>query len=245
MAHFVHARCQPSGTVIQLSCGAGDGVDHPLVTGLHRVERTGHLPDFVRAGQRHTGREVAGFFNVEHDVFQRIELAEQKADQQLRRTEHRQHQDEHRHGVVGETFFEHLAQARAIGNHGDVLAVGTREHFGAHQRVFAEQRHRVDLDPAVAVRQFQHGLIVEQRRVPATERQQVIGLGQRLPGRPGAEQACLCLGGHFGCVTAGLLFELYGVQHQQQGRDEGDSIDRPEFIFQRDVAKPGTHGGLL
>ena len=141
VAHFVHARRQPRRADIQLPRGVGNGGDHALITGLHRVERIGHLPDFIFAGQRHAGREVAAFLDMQHHVFQRVELAEQEADQQLRSAEHRQHQDKHRHRVVGESLAEHLTQARAIGNHGDVLTVGAAEHFGAHQRVVAEQRH--------------------------------------------------------------------------------------------------------
>ena len=79
----------------------------------------------------------------------------------------------------------------------------------------------------------------------AIERQQVVGVGQRLPGGPGFEQSRLGLGRSLGGVTAGLLFELHRVQHQQQGGDESDGVDRPEFVFQRDIAMPGTHGGLL
>ena len=43
-------------------------------------------------------------------------------------------------------------------------------------------------------------------------------------------------------VAARLLFELYGVQHEQQGGDKRHRVNGPEFIFERDVAKPGTHG---
>ncbi|MNR10967.1 hypothetical protein D3C85_1272430 [compost metagenome] len=106
MAHFVHARRQPGGAVVQLPRGVGDGVDHPLITGLHRVEGIGHLPDFVAARQRHAGRQIAGFLDVQHHVFQGVELAEQEADQQLRSAEHRQHQDENRYRVVGKAFTE-------------------------------------------------------------------------------------------------------------------------------------------
>lgn len=79
-----------------------------------------------------TRREVAGFFDVEHDVFQRIELAEQKADQQLRSAEHRQHQDKHRECVVGEALAEHLAQARGVGDDRHLFAIGAAEYLGAH-----------------------------------------------------------------------------------------------------------------
>ncbi|MCY1445176.1 hypothetical protein D9M71_616830 [compost metagenome] len=83
VTHFIHARCQACGAVVQLSDRAGDGADHTLVTGLHGVECVGHLSDFVAAGQRHTGRQVAGFFNVKHHILQGVELTEQKTDQQL------------------------------------------------------------------------------------------------------------------------------------------------------------------
>ncbi len=35
VAHLVHARRQPCSADVQLPGGAGDGVDHPLITGLH------------------------------------------------------------------------------------------------------------------------------------------------------------------------------------------------------------------
>ncbi|MNU91638.1 hypothetical protein D3C71_815330 [compost metagenome] len=148
-----------------------------MITGLHGVEGVGHLPDFVAASQWHAGRQVAGFLHVQHDVLQGVELAEQEADQQLRCAEHGQHQDEHRHRVVGEALAEHLAQAWTVGDHGDPLPVGAREHFGAHQRVVTEQRHRVDLDPAVCIDELGNGLFKQRRRLSAIERQQVIDFG--------------------------------------------------------------------
>ncbi|MNX67198.1 hypothetical protein D3C86_983180 [compost metagenome] len=132
-----------------------------------------------------------------------------------------------------------------MGNHGDPLAVGTGKHFGTHQRIVTEQRHHVDLDPAIGVGQFLHGLLIERGCLSSAERKEVVGVGQRLPGGPGFEQSRLSLGRSLGGATAGLLFELHRVQHQQQGGDESDGVDRPEFVFQRDIAKPGTHGGLL
>ncbi|MNI49244.1 hypothetical protein D3C73_1038450 [compost metagenome] len=245
VSHLVHARGQARRADIELPGSVGHGVDHPLITGLHRVECAGHLADFVGARQRHPCGQVAGFLNVQHDVFQGVELAEQETDQQLRGAEHRQHQDEHRHRVIDETFAEHLDQARSMGDHGDALTIGAGQHLGTHQRVLTEQRHRMEFDPAVGVRQCLHGLPVQHRRLATIEGQQVVVLGQRLPGRPGGEQSRLGLGRCLRGVAAGLLLELYGVQHQQQGGDEGDRVDRPKFIFQRDIAKPGTHGGLL
>ncbi|MNW10211.1 hypothetical protein D3C71_2073780 [compost metagenome] len=81
MAHFIHARRQPCGAVVQLASRVGDGVDHPLIAGLHGIERIGHLSDFVVACQRDASREVAAFLDVEHHVFQGVELAKQEADQ--------------------------------------------------------------------------------------------------------------------------------------------------------------------
>ncbi|MNQ70859.1 hypothetical protein D3C85_855090 [compost metagenome] len=111
----------------------------------------------------------------------------------MRGAQHGEHQDEHRHRIVGETFAEHLAQARTIGNHRDLLAIGAAEHFGAHQRIFAEQRQVIDLVPAVAFRDFQQGLIIQARCFAAFEGQHLIGLGQWLTDRPGFKQLCLGL----------------------------------------------------
>ncbi|MNT28015.1 hypothetical protein D3C72_1636700 [compost metagenome] len=100
-----------------------------------------------------------------------------------------------------------------MGNHGDLLAIGTREHFGTQQRIVTEQRHHVDLDPAVCIDELRNGLFIQRRRLSAIERQQVVGVGQRLPCGPGFEQSRLGLGRSLGGVTAGLLFELHCVQH--------------------------------
>ncbi|MNC06403.1 hypothetical protein D3C75_539140 [compost metagenome] len=78
---------------------------------------------------------------------------------------------------MGEALAEHLAQAWTVGDHGDPLPVGAREHFGAHQRVVTEQRHRVDLDPAVCIDELGNGLFKQRRRLSAIERQQVIDFG--------------------------------------------------------------------
>jgi len=151
--HLVHAAGQARRALIQLLGGAGHGVDHSLVAGLHGIERAGHLPDFIFAGQRDTRRQVAGFLDVQHHVLEGVELAEQEADQQLRGAEHRQHQDQHRHRVVGEALTEHLAQAWRVSEHGDLLPVGAGDHFSAHQRVFAEQGQVIEFDPAAGTAQ--------------------------------------------------------------------------------------------
>ncbi|MNF76898.1 hypothetical protein D3C84_590240 [compost metagenome] len=245
LAHVVHARRQPGGPLIQLPGGAGDGVDHSLITGLHGVEGIGHLPDFIAASQWNAGRQITGFLDMQHHVFQRVQLAEQETDQQLRRTQHRQHQDHYRHRVLAKAFSEDLFQARCIGDHCDLLALRAGEHFGTHQRVVTEQRHGIDLDPTFCIAQFRYRLFVQHWHLCAAKRQQVIVPGQRLPGRPGTEQSRLRLSRGLGGLTAGLLFEMHGKQHQQQCGDKSDGIDCPEFVFQRDIAKPGTHGGLL
>ena len=211
MTHFVHARRQARSPDIQLPCGIGDGGDDALITGLHRIERIGHLPDFILAGQRHAGAEVAAFFNVQHHVFQRVQLAEQEADQQLRSAKHGKHQDEHRHRVIGEALPEHLSEAGAISDDRDLLTVGAAENFGTEQQVVAEQWQVIDLVPAIAFGDLQQRLIVEARYFAAFKRQHLLGLGQRLPDRPGLEQLRLSLRRRLGRVTARLLFELNGI----------------------------------
>ena len=81
MTHLVHAAGQSRGACIQLCGGVGHGLHDTLVTGLHGIEGAGHLPDFVGAGQGHAGRQVTGFFDVQHHVLERIELAEQELNQ--------------------------------------------------------------------------------------------------------------------------------------------------------------------
>ncbi|MNO53683.1 hypothetical protein D3C76_441350 [compost metagenome] len=112
LAHIVHARRQARGARVELRGGPRHGADHAMIGGLHGIERARHLPDFVATGQRHACRQVAGFLHVQHDVLEGVELAEQEADQQLRRAEHGQHEDQYAHGVIGKTLEEHLAQTR-------------------------------------------------------------------------------------------------------------------------------------
>ena len=66
--HIVHARGQPAGALIQARGGLGDGADDALIAALHRIERAGHLTDFVTAVQRHAGLQVAAALDVQHDV---------------------------------------------------------------------------------------------------------------------------------------------------------------------------------
>ncbi|VVO21531.1 hypothetical protein PS708_04252 [Pseudomonas fluorescens] len=145
--YLVHAAGQPCGAIVQLPGGVRHGVHDALVTGLHRVERAGHLADFVLARQGYASRQIAGFLYVQHHVLEGVELAEQEADQQLRRAEHRQHQDQDRHCIVGEAFLEHLAQAGRVGKDGNVLTIRAGDDFSAQQRVITEHGHRVELDP--------------------------------------------------------------------------------------------------
>src|SRR5471030_1051678 len=70
----------------------------------------------------------------------------------------------------------------------------------------------------------------------------MLALGQWLVGGPGTQQPRLRLCRSLGGIAARLLLELHGVEHEQQGGDEGDRVDGPELVFQRDIAKPGTHG---
>ncbi len=128
VAHVAHARSQARGTGVQLRGGVGDGTDHAVVGRLHGIEGPGHLADLVATGQWHAGRQVAGFFHVQHHVLEGVELAEQEADQQLRGAEHRQHQDQHAYRVVAEAVEEHLTQAWRLRQHGYLL-VAVAQHL--------------------------------------------------------------------------------------------------------------------
>ncbi len=88
LAHLLHARRQMRCALIEAASGLRNSVDHSLITGLHGIEGLGHLPDLIVTAVGNTGRQIAAFFDVQHHVFERVELAEQKADQQLRGTEH-------------------------------------------------------------------------------------------------------------------------------------------------------------
>ena len=242
MPHFVHAAGQSRGTGIQLRGGVGDGLYDTLITGLHGIEGPRHLPHLVGARQRHAGGQVAGFFDVQHHVFERVELAEQELNQQLRSAEHRQHQHEHRYRVVRQTFDKHLRQAWRVGQYRNPLAVRAGDDLGAQQRVVPEERHGVEGDPPIALTELRQGVFVHGGNLARTHRQQEVDGGQGLTARPGTEQLRLRMGIRAGSIAARLLFELHGVEHQQQRGDEGHRVDGPEFVFERDVAKPGTHG---
>ncbi len=129
VANLAHARGQSRRAAVQLPGGAGHGIDYPLITGLHGIECGGHLSHFVLAGQGYAGGQIAGFLHMQHHVLQRVELAQQEADQQLRRTQHGKHQYEHCCGVLAETLAEHLAQACTLGQDGELLTVAASDHF--------------------------------------------------------------------------------------------------------------------
>ncbi|MCY1422378.1 hypothetical protein D9M71_380550 [compost metagenome] len=235
VAHIAHARRQPRGTGVQLRGGVGDGADHAVVGRLHGVEGPGHLADLVATGQWHAGRQVAGFFHVQHHVLEGVELAEQEADQQLRGAKHGQHQDQHAHRIIGEALEEHLAQAWRLGQHGHLL-IAAAQHLRAAQRVVAEDPGVWQFDPALGVSQGIEGFAGKGGRLPGRPADDVGRAGQGLPGRPGGEQLGLrgCLGLH--CFGAGALLQMHGIEHQQQGGDKGHRVDGPELVLQGNIA---------
>ena len=200
--HFVHAAGQARGSGIQLRGGVCHGVDHSLITGLHGIERAGHLADLIGAGQRHAGRQITGFFDMQHHILEGVELAEQKTDQQLRGAEHGQHQHQDGRCIIGQTLDEHLRQAGRVGQYGDLLTILAADHLGSGQRVLPEQWHVIERYPAVGVAQLRQRLTVDGRQAVGHQWQQVLGFGQWLIGRPHAEQVRLSLGIGVGGVAA-------------------------------------------
>ncbi|RMS05808.1 hypothetical protein ALP75_202682 [Pseudomonas syringae pv. actinidiae] len=55
LTYILHARGQMRGALIETAGGLRNGVDHPLVSGLHGVEGLGHLPHLVVTAVGHTG----------------------------------------------------------------------------------------------------------------------------------------------------------------------------------------------
>ncbi|KPB46389.1 Unknown protein sequence [Pseudomonas savastanoi pv. phaseolicola] len=133
LAHILHARSQMRGTLIESACGLRNCIDHPLIPGLHGIERLGHLPDLIVTAVRHAGRQIAAFFDVQHHILERVELAEQKTDQQLRGAEHQQHQHENRGCVMAEAILKYLQEGRSKSQHRDLLAGAMGEDLRAAQ----------------------------------------------------------------------------------------------------------------
>lgn len=105
--HLVHAAGQTRRALIQLLGGAGHGVDHSLVAGLHGIERAGHLPDFIFAGQRDTRRQVAGFSTWSITSLRVLSWLSRKRISNCEAQSIASIQDQHRHRVVGEALTEH------------------------------------------------------------------------------------------------------------------------------------------
>jgi len=83
LAHRPHALGHIAGATVQLASHLADGADHALIAGLHGVEGGGHLADLVTAAQRDAQGQVAAALGLQYHVLEGVEMAEQKADQQL------------------------------------------------------------------------------------------------------------------------------------------------------------------
>ncbi|MND70670.1 hypothetical protein D3C80_621810 [compost metagenome] len=122
-----------------------------------------------------------------------------------------------------------------------MLAVAA-DHLGAAQWIGAGQGQPLQLDPALSAGQGFEVVIGKRGHLPRGVLQPQRVLRQGLASRPGRQQLSLGLGLGLGFLRPGLLLQVHGIQHQEQGCDEGHRIDGPEFVFQGDIAKPGTHG---
>ena len=140
MADFAHACRQTSSALIKACGRLGHGIDHPLITGLHGIECLGHLANLIFADQGHASGQVTGFFHVQHYILEGVEMAEQKANQQLRGAQHGQRQNEHRNSILDEAVSQHLQKARGESQHCQSLAIGASGHLSADQRIFTYQR---------------------------------------------------------------------------------------------------------
>ncbi len=146
--HIVHARGQPAGALIQARGGLGDGADDALIAALHRIERAGHLTDFVTAVQRHACLQVAAALDVQHDVLERVQVAEQETDQQLRGGEQTEHQHGDSGGIAEEMLPQHLHHAGRASHNREPLTVGPGQHFHTDQRMGGKQAVVVQCCPA-------------------------------------------------------------------------------------------------
>ncbi|MNO53682.1 hypothetical protein D3C76_441340 [compost metagenome] len=125
------------------------------------------------------------------------------------------------------------------------LLIAQAQDLCAAQRVVAEQPRGRQLDPASGVAQgFQWcaGKAGGLARLPGDD----VGLArQGLSGWPGRKQLSLGLHLDLDRLGAGALLQVHGIQHQQQGGDEGHRVDGPELVLQGNIAKPGTHGQVF
>ncbi len=146
--HIVHARGQPAGALIQARGGLGDGADDALIAALHRIERAGHLTDFVTAVQRHAGLQVAAALDVQHDVLERVQVAEQETDQHLRGGEQTEHQHGDGGGIAEKMLPQYLDHAGSASHNRELLTVGPGQHFHTDQRMGGKQAVVVQCCPA-------------------------------------------------------------------------------------------------
>lgn len=152
LAYLAHAAGQRLGAFVELGSGRGDGADDALVAGLHGVEGTGHLADFVASLQRYASGQVAALLDVQHHVLEGMQVGEDEADQQLRGRQQRQHQHQHGDGVGAGPVGEDLPQVAGRGEHGEALAGAGLADPGAEQRGIALARAG-QLDPTLPLAQ--------------------------------------------------------------------------------------------
>src|SRR3990167_1268158 len=245
LAHVAHAYRHALGAFVQACGGLRNDPDYTLVAGLHGIEGRGHLADFVTAVERHAGRQVAAFFYLQHHILEGVEMAQQEVDQQLRGGQQGQHQQGDNQRVTQRALGDHLRQAGRMGQYGEALALAQIDDLGADQAVMRRQRVLLHVYPAARPAQTGTLVVGQRRRLAIGKLQQLRSARQRLTHRPGTQESGLRLRGTLGRVDAYLLFELQGVQHQQQGGEEGHGVDGPEFVFEREVANPSAHRCLL
>ncbi|MNZ53118.1 hypothetical protein D3C78_709860 [compost metagenome] len=116
------------------------------------------------------------------------------------------------------------------------------DHLSAGEWVAAGQRQTTQFDPALGIGQGIQIFVSKRGHLPWGVLQPQRVVRQRLAGGPGCKQLRFRLSLGLGFLSAGLLFQVHGVEHQKQSCDKGHRIDGPEFVFQGDIAKPGTHG---
>ncbi len=237
LVHVVHARGEPAGALVETRGSLGDGADHALIAALHGVECAGHLADFVTAVQRNPCLQVATALHVQHDVLERVEVAEQKADEQLRSAEQTEHQHRDRHGVAEKVLAQYLNSAGRAGQHSQLLTIRRGDQVGADHGIAGEQSVVGEGGPAA----FGDSLTLDRGALICLERDQVRTLRQRSIGRPNRQQRRTRLRCSDGVGATGALLQLYGVKHQQQRDDEGHHVQCPELVLERQIANPNGH----
>ena len=240
LAHCAHALGHVAGTAVQLAGDLADGADHTLVAGLHGIERCGHLADFIGALQRYAQRQVAAALGLQHDVLEGIEVAQKKTDQQLRGGQQQQHQHRDCQGVGQGVLGEQVEITGGASADRQVASIAECDALGADHGRSAEPGVVLQCLPAAGI-----GCALRIGQTVALQHLDIGRAGQGRLLRPLLQQTGLLGGGLPGIGATGLLFGMQGEQHQHQADDEGNGVDRPEFVLERKVADPGAHAVVI